>query len=102
MNPLEIKNLHGVGVMLDRTTTTVHDCNGSHRGDDEIILYVPDASEYDTDYIQDDCAILRFSPAQAKALARRLWKLAKHEDVEYIHTTMPLLPPELEKSWMKK
>lgn len=102
MNPLEIKNLHGIGVMLDRTTTTVHNCHGSHRGDDEIILCVPNASEYDTDYIQDDCAILHFSPAQAKALARKLWKLAKREDVEYIPTSMPLFTQELEKSWVIK
>lgn len=100
MKPLEIKNLHGMGLMLDRTATTIHDRNGSHRGDDEIILYVPDASEYDTDYIQNDCAMLHFSPSQAKALARKLWKLAKQCDVEYIPTTMPLVPPELEKSWM--
>lgn len=99
MKPLEIKNLHGIGVMLDRTSVTIHDCNGSRRGDDEILLYVPDASEYDTEYIQNDCAILSFSPAQAKALARKLWKLAKMGDVEYVPTSDPMFTPELEKAW---
>lgn len=50
------------------------------KGDDEIILYVSDVSDYDTDFIQSDCAMLHFSPAQAKRLARKLLRLAKQQE----------------------
>lgn len=107
MKPFEIENLHGIGLMLDRTSVTVHTGEGSYRGKDEIILYVPDASTYETDLTQDDCVLLHFTPKQARALARRLWQLAKQKDVEYVPTThpylelagTPILPPELEKAW---
>ena len=76
MKQIKIDNQHGIGLTLDRVTTTIVDSNGTHRGDDEIILYVPDASDYDTDFIQGNCAMLCFSPAQAIRLARRLLRLA--------------------------
>lgn len=74
--PIEVKNLNGIGLKLDRIQTTISDCCGEHKGNDEIILYVSEYFEYDTDFIQDDCAMLHFSPTQARMLASRLWKLA--------------------------
>ena len=73
----KISNIMGVGVMLDRITTTITDSTGERRGDDEIIMYVPDCLEYDTDFLHGgDCATLHFTPAQAKELAGQLWALA--------------------------
>ena len=40
--PKEVENLNGIGLKLDRARTTITDCCGEHKGDDEIILYVPD------------------------------------------------------------
>ncbi|WP_195559268.1 hypothetical protein [Alistipes finegoldii] len=79
MKAIKIDNQHGIGLILGRTTTTIIDCHGMRKGDDEIILYVPDASDYDTDFIQSDCAMLHFSPAQAKRLARKLLRLANQQ-----------------------
>lgn len=53
MKQIKIDNQHGIGLTLDRVTTT-----------------------YDTDFIQGNCAMLCFSPAQAIRLARRLLRLA--------------------------
>lgn len=76
MEAIKIDNQCCIGLTLDRVTTTITDCHGTRKGDDEIILYVPDASDYDTDFIQGNCAMLHFSPTQAKILARKLLKLA--------------------------
>ena len=89
--PKEVENLNGIGLKLDRARTTITDCCGEHKGDDEIILYVPDCSEYDTDFIQGDCAMLHFSPKQAKVLSRKLWRLAastheKRQTIQVEHT----------------
>lgn len=75
-NPVDVKNLNGIGLKLDRVQPTITSCRGEHKGNDEIILYVPNCSEYDTDFTQNDCAMLHFSPAQAKVLARKLLRLA--------------------------
>ena len=80
MKAIKIDNQHGIGLILGRTTTTIIDCHGMRKGDDEIILYVSDVSDYDTDFIQSDCAMLHFSPAQAKRLARKLLRLAKQQE----------------------
>ena len=80
MKQIKIDNQHSIGLMLDRVATTFTDCHGTRKGEDEIILYVPDASIYDTDFIQGDCAMLHFSPAQAKRLARKLLRLAKQQE----------------------
>lgn len=76
MKPFKIDDLHGLDISLQRITPTIEDADGTRNGDDEIILCVPEASKYDTDFIQEDCAILHFSPRQAIVLARRLMKLA--------------------------
>lgn len=76
VEPADIKNLNSIELKIERAQVTITDCHGEHKGDDEIVLYVPNCSEYDTDFIQDDCAMLHFSPAQAKALARKLLRLA--------------------------
>lgn len=76
MKAIKIDNQCGIGLTLDRVATTFTDCHGTRKGDDEIILYVPDASIYDSDFIRDDCAMLHFSPTQAKRLARKLLRLA--------------------------
>ena len=80
MKAIKIDNQHGIGLILGRTTTTIIDCHGMRKGDDELILYVSDVSDYDTDFIQSDCAMLHFSPAQAKRLARKLLRLAKQQE----------------------
>lgn len=72
-----VENLHGLDISLQRISTTIEDCKGKRQGEDEVVLCVPRASEYDTDFIQNDCAILHFSPRQAKTLAFRLLKLSK-------------------------
>ena len=74
MKAIKIDNQHGIGLILGRTTTTIIDCHGMRKGDDEIILYVSDVSDYDTDFIQSDCAM------QAKRLARKLLRLAKQQE----------------------
>ena len=68
MKAIKIDNQHGIGLILGRTTTTIIDC------------HVSDVSDYDTDFIQSDCAMLHFSPAQAKRLARKLLRLAKQQE----------------------
>ncbi len=77
MRPISIDNLHALDLKLERTETTIEDNTGIHKRADEIILYVPDASNYETDFIQNDCAMLHFSAQQAKALAWKLLKLVK-------------------------
>ena len=44
MKAIKIDNQHGIGLILGRTTTTIIDCHGMRKGDDEIILYVSDVS----------------------------------------------------------
>ena len=70
MKAIKIDNQHGIGLILGRTTTTIIDCHGMRKGDDEIILYVSDVSDYDTDFIQSDCAMLHFSHAFPVPLSR--------------------------------
>lgn len=94
MKQIKIDNQHGIGLTLDRVTTTIVDSNGTHRGDDEIILYVPDASDYDTDFIQGNCAMLCFSPAQAIRLARRLLRLAGKAKKNIGGSTPPMPNPK--------
>ena len=94
MNAFKISNIMGVGVMLDRCTTTITDSTGERRGDDEIIMYVPDCLEYDTDFLHGgDCATLHFTPAQAKELAGQLWALADGMAEPQRHTRKGLARP---------
>lgn len=71
-----IDNVNGIELNLCHTQITVTDCKGDHPGDDNLLLVVPDAEDYDTDLIQDGAVILHFTKSQARRLARRLWQMA--------------------------
>jgi len=93
MKAIKIDNQHGIGLTLDRVTTTIIDSNGTHRGDDEIVMYIPDVSDHDPDFIQGNCAMLWFSPDQAQRLARRLLRLAGKAKKNIGGVTPPMPDP---------
>jgi len=63
MKAIKIDNQHGIGLILGRTTTTIIDCHGMRKGDDEIILYVS--------YVSDMTRISYRATALCCILARR-------------------------------
>lgn len=77
MKPTKIENANALELMLERVETAIKEANESRKCNNEIILFVENASGYDTDFIQEDCAMLHFTPQQARSLAWKLLKLAK-------------------------
>ena len=74
---LEIDNANGIGLTMHHAQQVITDADGTHPGDDEIILFVADVAEYDTDLIQNGNLSLHFTAPQARRFARRLWQMSR-------------------------
>lgn len=72
-----IDNANGIGLKMCHAENMITDADGTHPGDDEIILFVADVAEYDTDLIQNGDLCLHFTAPQARRLARRLWQMSR-------------------------
>lgn len=72
----DIPNRNSIDLSLHHAETMITDHTGTHPGDDEILLVIPDFAEYDTDLCQDGSICLHFSKAEARRLSRILWQVS--------------------------
>lgn len=74
---IKIDNTNGIDLLLCHTEVQVTSADGTHPGDDELLLFVANVEQYETDLIQHGNLCLHFSASQARRLARRLWQMSR-------------------------
>lgn len=74
---INVTNANGIDVKLYRALTRIEDENGTHPGDDMLMLAVESYKAFDTDFCQNGNAILNFTKSQAKRFARQLLRVAQ-------------------------
>lgn len=74
---INVANANGIDLTMRHAQVQVTSCDGTHPGDDEILLFVADVEQYETDLIQNGCLLLHFTKSQAQRLARQLLRMAQ-------------------------
>lgn len=90
---MEIANQNKIEIFLDKVPSLISDENGNHRGEDAIIIRIPNVEDYDNDLIQDNVLHLSFTNNQALRLAQQLIDcVMKNVDKAFIEA-FPGVPP---------
>lgn len=74
---IKIDNANGIELNMHHTQVCVTSQNGTAPSDDQILLFVADVEQYETDLIQDGNLCLHFTKSQAKRFARQLLRMAQ-------------------------
>lgn len=72
-----IDNANGITLTMHLAHTEIIDAEGTSLGDDEVLLFIADVDQYDSDLIQNGDLCLHFTAAHARRLARRLWQMSR-------------------------
>lgn len=91
---MKISNRHGIQIEIDKHPTLIVDKYGRHRGEDAILISIPDAKEYDADLMPDGKTIvINLSNEDALKLIGQLSILIGKNVDKKFKKTYPNIPP---------